>query len=107
MHVQEVDGHLDYAAFWKGREDTKSAGRAWWELFQGLADTYPCPPCKPGARAVAYGYEDVISIHIGKAVKHPEQLEALFKIVSSAWHQYRNHGAGRRPAHTMEAEHPG
>ena len=88
MHIVEVDEHLDYKKFWEGRESTADAGHAWWELTQGLADTYPCEPCKPGAQAFSHGAHDAISILVhDRLPKTPEHFEALVMIVEEAKHK--------------------
>jgi hypothetical protein len=103
VHIVEVDEHLDYKRFWEGREHTKAAGRAFWEVIEGLADSYPCATCKRGAQALAHGGHDVVNIHLGKAVQTPTQLKDLYEMVASAWHKYEKHGAGK--THRVEGEH--
>lgn len=103
MHIVETEEHLDFQRFWEGREDTKSAGRAFWEMFEGLADSYPCAPCKAGAQALAHGGHDVINVHLGKKVVTPEHFENLYQMVNSAYHKYTAHGAGK--THRIERDH--
>lgn len=113
MHIIEKDEHLDYSRFWTGKESTADAGHAWWEITQGLADSYPCRPCKPGAQALAYGGHDAISLLLNKpgAPRTPEHFVSLKKLVDAAWEKYQqklhtDHIAGRHSRqHMMEAEH--
>lgn len=101
MHIVEVEEHLDYERFWKGRESTTDAGHAFWEITQGLADSYPCPSCKPGAQALTHGGHDAISILLGKpgAPFTPKHFEDLVSMVEQANHKYQ-HMKGRK--HTVE-----
>lgn len=100
MHIVEVDERLDYGRFWKGRESTTEAGHAFWEIAQGLADSYPCPPCKPVAQALIHGGHDVVNLHLGKPVHTPDHLERLFQIIHEAEHKYEH-----TKRHKVEQEH--
>lgn len=94
MHIVEVDEHLDYKKYWTFPPDvhdiTLAAGRRMWREWQGMADSYPCPPCKPGAQAIAYGSETMIGLLIGKknAPKYPAKFEELHEMMDAAWKKY-------------------
>lgn len=88
LHIVEVNEHLDYSRFWKGREDTKGAGNAFWDMIEGLADSYPCPPCKPGAQALAHGGHDTVNLLLGKRSQTPKQFEMLYAMVNEAHAKY-------------------
>ena len=77
MHIKEVDEHLDYDTFYANRQDTisKAAGNATWELRHGLADHYPCAPCKPVAVLQASFDHDEVNVPLGKGVYNPELFE--------------------------------
>lgn len=105
MHIVEVDEHLDYGRFWQGRESTTEAGHAYWEITQGLADSYPCPPCKEGAQALAHGGHDAISIILGKkgAPFTPKHFENFLEIAHQAEHKYRH----MKAKHEVEGDEVG
>lgn len=96
MHIVEKDEHLDYAKYWtfppEVHDITVAAGRRFWHEIQGMADHYPCAPCKPGAQAIAYGSETMIGILIGKknAPKFPKYYEELHDMMESSWKRYRS-----------------
>lgn len=83
-HIEEVDEHLDYEKFYQTRNDTVSAGRATWEMWQGMADHYPCGTCKPFAQALTYGGEDIVRLMTDRRPKHPQQLMTLIRAVEEA-----------------------
>ena len=84
MHIKEVDEHLDYHAYWHIPDDvtdvTKFAGNRMWPDIEGIADHYPCPPCKPGAQALTHGGHDVVNILLGKQVHTPQHFKYLMEM---------------------------
>lgn len=84
MHIKEVDEHLDYSTFWAGREDTVSAGRAFWSLVHGLADTYPCVSCKPVAQTLVSGIHDMNNIFLKGFVYDAPRWREFTKMVRNA-----------------------
>lgn len=92
MHIKEVDEHLDYSAYWtfppQVHDITKAAGNRFWGDLEGMADHYPCGPCKPGAQAIAHGSHDVINLLLGKKVQTPEHFERLVGMVHEAEKRY-------------------
>lgn len=106
-HIKEVNEQLDYDAFYEHRQDTTSAGRATWQLWQGMADHYPCPPCKRGAQALAYGGQDTVGILLEKKgyPRHPDNFNDLVSMVNQAAAKVGMNCTGglcRRVEHTHE-----
>lgn len=90
--VETKDEKLDYKKFWtfppEVKDITKAAGNRFWEITQGLADEYPCPPCKPGAQALTHGGHDVVNLLLGRKVRTPQHFEMLHDMVEEAWDRY-------------------
>ena len=88
MHIKEVNEHLDYGAYWTfppGVHDiTKAAGNRFWRDIEGMADSYPCSPCKPGAQALTHGGHDVINVLLGRRVQTPQHYRRLIQMVHEA-----------------------
>lgn len=88
MHIVEVDEHLDYGKFYEFPETekdiTKAAGRRTWEILHGLAENYPCPPCKPVFQTLMSGAHDVVNVHLGKGVYDKEKFLEFSELVAEA-----------------------
>ncbi len=96
-HIKEINERLDYATFWAHGHSLKEWGPMGWEIFQGLADTFPCGTCRPGAQALTHGGHDVINLFQHKRVRTPQHLERLFDMVDQAKKIYYGehcHGSG-------------
>ncbi len=93
MHIREVDEHLDYHQYWhfppEVHDITVAAGHRFWQDAEGMADHYPCPPCKPGAQAFTHGAHDVINLFLGKPVRTPQHYERLHDMVVGSWDIYK------------------
>lgn len=88
-HIQEtVTEELDYDRFYQFPDQvtdiTKAAGQRTWQLLHGLADHYPCPPCKPVFQTLASGIHDVVNVHLGKPVHDPRRFKAFVDLVKEA-----------------------
>lgn len=87
----EVNEKLDYKRFYEFPPEvtdiTKAAGQRTWELLHGLADNYPCPPCKPVFQTLMSGAHDVVNIHLGKKVYDRKRFEQFVDLVNEAAHQ--------------------
>lgn len=88
MHIVETEGEtLDYQRFYdfpEGTDITKAAGHRTWELLHGLADNYPCPPCKKPFQILMSGAHDVVNLHLGKPVHNPKAFDEFIELVAHA-----------------------
>lgn len=88
MHIKEVDEQLDYPTFYTfpaGVDNiTKAAGNRTWQLLHGLADNYPCPPCKPVFQTLMSGAHDVVNVELGKGVHDQKRFKEFVELVNEA-----------------------
>ena len=54
------------------------------QLLHGLADNYPCPPCKPVFQTLMSGAHDVVNVELGKGVHDPKRFKEFVELVNEA-----------------------
>ena len=92
-HVAEKDEALDYDRFYTfpatTHDLTRAAGRRTWQLLHGLADHYPCPPCKGIFQTLVSGIHDMVNVHLDKPVHNPRRFEEFLGMVHEVEKTYR------------------